>query len=135
MKVDVSTIFLLSVLAYINKVYGDAEILDIVSFKLSGEQTENIFIADIGDELIVGSKYWNDDGQVMIVKYVYPTYSELAKEGSVSYCFNPRGTSEFVYIKIYDYFEVFTEDDYLLCQSYYVNDHLITIVIDDKVIE
>jgi hypothetical protein len=119
----------------LNKVYGDAEILDIVSFKLSGEETEKIFIADIGDELIVGSKYWNDDGEVMIVKYVYPSFSELAKEGIVSYCFNPRGTSEFVYIKIYDYFEAFIEDDYLLCQSYYVNDHLITIVIDDKVIE
>lgn len=129
---DVDTVVTHGVL---DRLYGDVEILDTVRFWLNGEKTDKIFIADIGEGLIVGSKYWNDDGEMMIVKYVYPAYSELEDEGNLIYCFNPRGTSEFVYIKIYDHFEAFIEDDYLLCQCYYVNDHFITIVIDDKVIE
>jgi hypothetical protein len=121
--------------AVLNQVYGDAEILDIVSFNLNGEKTEKIFIADIGDQLIVGSKYWNDDGEMIGVKYVYPTYSELEGEGSLSYAFNPRGTSEFLYIKIYDHFEAFIDNDYLLCQCYSLPDNTITVIIDDKIIE
>jgi len=121
--------------AVLEQVYGDVEILDIVRFNLNGEKTDKIFIADIGDQLIVGSKYWNDDGEMMIVTYVRPTYSELEEEGSLIYSFNPRGTSEFLYIKIYDYFEVFVDNDYLLCQTYYVNDNLITVIIDEGMIE
>ena len=121
--------------AVLKQVYGDVEILDIVSFNLNGEKTEKIFIADVGDQLIVGSKYWNDDGEMMVVKYVYPTYSELEDEGSLSYAFNPRGTSEFLYIKIYDHFEAFIDNDYLLCQCYFLTDNTITVIIDDEVIE
>ena len=121
--------------AVLKQVYGDVEILDIVSFNLNGEKTEKIFIADVGDQLIVGSKYWNDDGEMMVVKYVYPTYSELEDEGSLSYAFNPRGTSEFVYIKIYDSFVAVFENDHLLCQCYFLTDNTITVIIDDKIIE
>lgn len=121
--------------AVLKQVYGDVEILDIVSFNLNGEKTEKIFIADVGDQLIVGSKYWNDDGEMMIVTYVRPTYSELEEEGSLIYSFNPRGTSEFVYIKIYDSFVAVFENDHLLCQCYFLTDNTITIIIDDEVIE
>ena len=121
--------------AALNRVYGDVEILDIVSFNLNGEKTEKIFIADVGDQLIVGSKYWNDDGKMMIVTYVRPTYSELEEEGSLIYSFNPRGTSEFVYIKIYDSFVAVFENDHLLCQCYFLTDNTITVIIDDEVIE
>ena len=121
--------------AVLKQVYGDVEILDIVSFNLNGEKTEKIFIADVGDQLIVGSKYWNDDGEMMIVTYVHPTYSELEEEGSLIYSFNPRGTSEFVYIKIYDSFVAVFENDHLLCQCYFLTDNTITVIIDDEVIE
>lgn len=121
--------------AVLEQVYGEAEILDIVSFNLNGEKTEKIFIADVGDQLIVGSKYWNDDGEMMIVTYVRPTYSELEEEGSLIYSFNPRGTSEFVYIKIYDSFVAVFENDHLLCQCYFLTDNTITVIIDDEVIE
>ncbi|MBO5967240.1 MAG: hypothetical protein J6S14_01940 [Clostridia bacterium] len=121
--------------AVLKQVYGDVEILDIVSFNLNGEKTEKIFIADVGDQLIVGSKYWNDDGEMMIVTYVRPTYSELEEEGSLIYSFNPRGTSEFVYIKIYDSFVAVFENDHLLCQCYFLTDNTITVIIDDEVIE
>lgn len=121
--------------AVLKQVYGDVEILDIVSFNLNGEKTEKIFIADVGDQLIVGSKYWNDDGEMMIVTYVRPAYSELEKEGSLIYSFNPRGTSEFVYIKIYDSFVAVFENDHLLCQCYFLTDNTITVIIDDEVIE
>ena len=121
--------------AVLEQVYGDVEILDIVSFNLNGEKTEKIFIADVGDQLIVGSKYWNDDGEMMIVTYVRPTYSELEEEGSLIYSFNPRGTSEFVYIKIYDSFVAVFENDHLLCQCYFLTDNTITVIIDDEVIE
>lgn len=121
--------------AVLEQVYGEAEILDIVRFNLNGEKTEKIFIADVGDQLIVGSKYWNDDGEMMIVTYVRPTYSELEEEGSLIYSFNPRGTSEFVYIKIYDSFVAVFENDHLLCQCYFLTDNTITVIIDDEVIE
>jgi hypothetical protein len=121
--------------AVLKQVYGDVEILDIVRFNLNGEKTEKIFIADVGDQLIVGSKYWNDDGEMMIVTYVRPTYSELEEEGSLIYSFNPRGTSEFVYIKIYDSFVAVFENDHLLCQCYFLTDNTITVIIDDEVIE
>ena len=121
--------------AVLKQVYGEAEILDIVRFNLNGEKTEKIFIADVGDQLIVGSKYWNDDGEMMIVTYVRPTYSELEEEGSLIYSFNPRGTSEFVYIKIYDSFVAVFENDHLLCQCYFLTDNTITVIIDDEVIE
>ena len=85
--------------------------------------------------MIVGSKYLNDDGEMMVVKYVYPTYSELEDEGSLSYAFNPRGTSEFVYIKIYDSFVTVFENDHLLCQCYCLTDNTITVIIDDEVSE
>lgn len=121
--------------AVLKQVYGDVEILDIVSFNLNGEKTEKIFIADVGDQLIVGSKYWNDDGEMMIVTYVRPTYSELEEEGSLIYSFNPRGTSEFLYIKIYDNFVAVFENDHLLCQCYFLTDNTTTVIIDDEVIE
>ena len=121
--------------AVLKQVYGDVEILDIISFNLNGEKTEKIFIADVGDQLIVGSKYLNDDGEMMIVTYVRPTYSELEEEGSLIYSFNPRGTSEFVYIKIYDSFVAVFENDHLLCQCYFLTDNTITVIIDDEVIE
>ena len=121
--------------AVLEQVYGEAEILDIVRFNLNGEKTEKIFIADIGDQLIVGSKYWNDDGEMMIVTYVRPTYSELEEEGSLIYSFNPRGTSEFLYIKIYDSFVAVFGNDHLLCQCYFLTDNTITVIIDDEVIE
>ena len=121
--------------AVLKQVYGDVEILDIVRFNLNGEKTEKIFIADVGDQLIVGSKYWNDDGEMMIVTYVRPTYSELEEEGSLIYSFNPRGTSEFLYIKIYDSFVAVFENDHLLCQCYFLTDNTITVIIDDEVIE
>jgi hypothetical protein len=131
----ISDVNMVATHAVLKQVYGDVEILDIVSFNLNGEKTEKIFIADVGDQLIVGSKYWNDDGEMMVVKYVYPTYSELEGEGSLSYAFNPRGTSEFLYIKIYDHFEAFIDNDYLLCQCYSLPDNTITVIIDDKIIE
>ena len=121
--------------AVLEQLYGEVEILDIVRFNLNGEKTEKIFIADVGDQLIVGSKYWNDDGEMMIVTYVRPTYSELEEEGSLIYSFNPRGTSEFVYIKIYDSFVAVFENDHLLCQCYFLTDNTITVIIDDEVIE
>ena len=121
--------------AVLEQLYGEVEILDIVSFNLNGEKTEKIFIADVGDQLIVGSKYWNDDGEMMIVTYVRPTYSELEEEGSLIYSFNPRGTSEFLYIKIYDSFVAVFENDHLLCQCYFLTDNTITVIIDDEVIE
>lgn len=121
--------------AVFERVYGEAEILDIVSFKLKGEKTEKIVLADVGGELVVGGKYWSDEGEMILVSYVRIPYSELAEKGSLIYSFNPRGTSEFLYIKIYDYFEVFVDNDYLLCQTYYVNDNLITVIIDEGMIE
>ena len=121
--------------AVLEQLYGEVEILDIVSFNLNGEKTEKIFIADVGDQLIVGSKYWNDDGEMMIVTYVRPTYSELEEEESLIYSFNPRGTSEFLYIKIYDSFVAVFENDHLLCQCYFLTDNTITVIIDDEVIE
>ena len=121
--------------AVLEQVYGEVEILDIVRFNLNGEKTEKIFIADVGDQLILGSKYWNDDGEMMIVTYVRPTYSELEEEGSLIYSFNPRGTSEFLYIKIYDSFVAVFENDHLLCQCYFLTDNTITVIIDDEVIE
>ena len=66
---------------------------------------------------------------------MYPTYSELEEKGSVSYVFNPRGTSEFVYIKIYDSFIAVFENDHLLSQCYFLTDNTITIIIDDEIIE
>lgn len=134
-KSYISDVDELVTLTALKQVYGEVEILDIVRFNLNGEKTENIFIADVGDQLIVGSKYWNDDGEIMVVKYVYPTYSELEEKGSLSFAFNPRGTSEFVYIKIYDSFIAVFENDHLLCQCYFLTDNTITIIIDDEIIE
>lgn len=121
--------------AVFERVYGEAEILDIVSFKLNGEQTEKIVLADVGGELIVGGKYWSDEGEMILVSYARFSYSELAEKGKIIYAFNPRGTSEFVYIKIYDGFVAVFENDHLLCQCYFLTDNTITVIIDDEVIE
>ena len=118
--------------------YESVEIIEVRPFNINGERSEYTFIADVGDALIIGGRYRNAEGKPEIATYAYCSYADLESEGKIGYAFNNHDNRALLYFAVFDYYDldsVINEDDYLLCKAYYVNEHTITIVIDDEVIE
>ncbi len=116
--------------------YESAEILDVHPFNIDGERSEFMFIADVEDALIIGGRYRNADGEWEIATYGYCPYPDLESEGKLGFAFNNHDNRALLYFTVYDYYNFAIKDeDYLLYKVYYVNEHTITVVIDDEVIE
>ncbi len=118
--------------------YESVEIIEVRPFNINGERSEYTFIADVGDALIIGGRYRNAEGKPEIATYAYCPYADLESEGKIGYAFNNHDNRALLYFAVFDYYDldsVINEDDYLLCKAYYVNEHTITVVIDDEVIE
>lgn len=114
--------------------YESAEILDILPFNIDGERSEFMFIADVENTLIIGGRYRNADGEWEIATYGYCSYADLESEGKIGYAFNNHDNRAFLYFTVYDYYNIIVNDEYLLSKAYYVNEHIITVVIDDEAI-
>ena len=118
--------------------YESAEVIEVRPLYINGERSEYTFIADVGDALIIGGRYRNSEGNWEVETYAYCPYTDLESEGKISYAFNNHDNRALLYFAVFDYYNldsVINEEDYLLCKAYYVNEHTITIVIDDEVIE
>ena len=118
--------------------YESVEIIEVRPFNINGERSEYTFIADVGDALIIGGRYRNSEGNSEIATYAYCPYADLESEGKIGYAFNNHDNRALLYFAVFDYYNldsVINEEDYLLCKVYYVNEHTITVVIDDEVIE
>ena len=118
--------------------YESAEVIDVRPFYINGERSEYTFIADVGDALIIGGRYRNSEGNWEVATYARCSYTDLESEGKIGYAFNNHDNRALLYFAVYDDYDldsVINEDDYLLCKAYYVNEHIITVVIDDEVIE
>jgi hypothetical protein len=118
--------------------YESVEIIDVRPFYINGEKSEYTFIADVGDALLIGGRYRNAEGKWEVATYADCPYTDLESEGKIGYAFNNHDNRALLYFAVFDYYNldtVINEEDYLLCKAYYVNEHTITVVIDDEVIE
>ena len=118
--------------------YESAEVIEVRPLYINGERSEYTFIADVGDALIIGGRYRNAEGKWEVATYACCPYTDLASEGKSGYAFNNHDNRALLYFAVFDYYNldsVINEEDYLLCKVYYVNEHTITVVIDDEVID
>ncbi|MBQ4139792.1 MAG: hypothetical protein IJD70_00505 [Clostridia bacterium] len=118
--------------------YESAEVIEVRPLYINGERSEYTFIADVGDALIIGGRYRNSEGNWEVATYAHCSYTDLESESKIGYAFNNHDNRALLYFAVYDDYDldsVINEDDYLLCKAYYVNEHIITVVIDDEVID
>lgn len=118
--------------------YESAEVIEVRPLYINGERSEYTFIADVGDALIIGGRYRNAERKWEVATYACCPYTDLESEGKIGYAFNNHDNRVLLYFAVFDYYNldsVINEEDYLLCKAYYVNEHTITVVIDDEVIE
>ena len=118
--------------------YESAEVIEVRPLYINGERSEYTFIADVGDALIIGGRYRNSEGNWEVATYACCSYTDLESKGKIGYAFNNHDNRALLYFAVFDYYDldsVINEDDYLLCKVYYVNEHTITVVIDDEVID
>lgn len=111
--------------------YDNIEILEWFEFY----SDEVMFIASADGGLLLGGRHLDENGEWLANIYGFYPLSDLERDGEFGHAFGNYDNSLQMYFRFYDGFSDIGYDEVYFNVSYMVDDRIVTVIIDDEVIE